>query len=64
MSMNIFKRFLLSRYFTWLSVFLIVFCISSVLLLDVKHPLYIFSIGCGFLVFILQRYRKALLNKS
>lgn len=62
--MNVFKRFLLSRYFTWLSVFLIVFCISSVLLLDVKHPLYLFSIGCGLLVFILQRYRKNLKGQA
>lgn len=62
--MNSFKRFLISRYFTFLSVFLITFCIASVVLLDVKHPLYIFSIGCGLLVFFLQRYRKSLLNKS
>lgn len=60
--MNVFKRFLVSRYFTWLSVFLIIFCISSVLLLNVKHPLYIFSIVCGLLVFVLQRYRKSLLK--
>lgn len=57
-----FKQFLVSRYFTWLSVFLIIFCISSVLLLHVKHPLYIFSIVCGLLVFVLQRYRKSLLK--
>lgn len=62
--MDTFKRFLMSRYFTYLSVFLIVFSITSVLLLDIKHPLYIFSIGCGIIVFILQRYRKSLMKKS
>lgn len=62
--MSLFKRFIISRYFTFLSVFLIIFSMSSVLLLDVKHPLYIFSIGCGLAVFLLQRYRKNLLKDS
>jgi hypothetical protein len=61
--MNLFKRFLLSRYFIYIAVFLIIFCIASVLLLDVRHPLYIFSIGCGLAVFFLQNYRKKLLRK-
>ena len=56
------KRFIVSRYFTFISIFLIIFSISSVLLLDVKHPLYFFSIGCGLVVFLLQRYRKSLLK--
>lgn len=60
--MNLLKRFVLSRYFTFISVFLIIFSISSVLLLDVKHPLYIFSIGCGLGLFLLQRYKKNLLK--
>ncbi|HEY1010695.1 hypothetical protein [Daejeonella sp.] len=62
--MNAFQRFLTSRFFTFLAVFLIVFCIASVLLLDVTHPLYIFSIGCGLAIFFLQRYRKKLLGGS
>ncbi len=62
--MSLFKRFLLSRYFTFISVFLIIFCIASVLLLDVRHPLYIFSIGCGIGIFLLQRYKKNLLKNN
>lgn len=61
--MELFKRFITSRYFTFLAIFLIIFCISSVILLDVNHPLYLFSIGCGLLVFLLQRYRKSLLKE-
>lgn len=60
--MDLFKRFITSRYFTFLSIFLIIFSISSVILLDVKHPLYLISIGCGLIVFVLQRYRKSLLK--
>lgn len=61
--MDILKRFLVSRYFIYLAVFLITFCIASVILLDVRHPLYIFSIGCGLLVYFIMRYRKKLLGK-
>lgn len=59
--MDRFKGFLLSKYFTFLSIFLIIFCITSVLLLDVRHPLYLVSIVTGLTVFLLQRYRKRLL---
>lgn len=62
--MNRFQRFLISRYFTFLSVFLISFCIFSVIILDTKHPLYIFALICGVAVFILQRYRKTLIKRS
>ncbi len=58
--MNSFKKFILSSYFTFLTVFLIIFCLTSVLLLNPEHPLYLFSIGCGLLVFILQKYKKKL----
>ena len=58
------KRFFLSRYFIYLAVFLIIFCIASVLLLDVMHPLYIFSIGCGLAVYLLLGYRKKLLEQK
>lgn len=61
--MGVLKRFLVSSYFVYLAVFLIVFCIASVILLDVKHPLYIFSIGCGLIVYFLMNYRKKLLSK-
>lgn len=60
--MDVFKRFIMSRYFTFLSIFLIIFSISSIILLDVKHPLYLISIACGLVVFMLQRYRKSLLK--
>lgn len=61
--MDVFKRFLLTRYFIYLAIFLIAFCIASVILLDVRHPLYVFSIGCGLLVYFLMRYRKKLLER-
>jgi len=62
--MNIFKRFLLSRYFIWLTIFLIVFCLSSVLLLDSGHPLYVIAFVCAPIIFFLQRYRKTLKEKA
>lgn len=61
--MNSFQRFLISRNFTFLSVFMIFFCVVSLLLLNIYHPLYMFSILCGVVVFILQRYRKSLLKR-
>lgn len=62
--MSIFKQFLLSIYFIWLTIFLIVFCLSSVILLKADHPLYIFSMICAPVLFLLQRYRKALKRKT
>lgn len=62
--MNVLKRFLLSIYFIWLTIFLIVFCLSSVILLKADHPLYIFSMVCAPVLFLLQRYRKALKSKT
>jgi len=62
--MNSFQRFLISRNFTFLSVFMVFFCLFAVIILDADHPLYIFSIICGIAIFIMQRYRKALLKRS
>jgi len=62
--MNVFKQFLLSIYFIWLTIFMIVFCLSSVILLKADHPLYIFSMVCAPGLFLLQRYRKALKSKT
>jgi len=62
--MNSFQRFVLSRTFTFLSVFVIFFCLFAVVLLDVNHPLYITSIICGVAVFAMQQYRKKLLKES
>ena len=61
--MNSFQRFVLSRSFTFLSVFVIFFCLFAVVLLDVRHPLYIASIICGIAVFLMQQYRKKLLKR-
>lgn len=55
-----FDQFLLSRYFTFISIFLVVFCIISVLVLNSSHPLYWGSFIMGIILFILQRYRKKL----
>ncbi len=62
--MDIFKRFLVSIYFIWLSIFLIVFCLSSVILLKPDHPLYIFAMVCAPILFLMQRYRKSLKAKE
>lgn len=55
-----FDQFLLSRYFTFISIFLIVFCLTSVLVLNSNHPLYLGSFIMGIILFVLQRYRKKL----
>ncbi|OYZ32175.1 MAG: hypothetical protein B7X86_04860 [Sphingobacteriales bacterium 17-39-43] len=62
--MNIFKQFLLSRYYLWLTIFLIIFCLTSVILLDPAHPLYITAFICAPLIYLLQRYRKYLIKNS
>lgn len=62
--MNMFKKFLLSRYFLWLTIFLIIFCLTSVILLDPGHPLYILAFICAPIIYLLQRYRKHLIKNS
>lgn len=62
--MNAFKRFLLSRNFTFISVIMILFSIISVILLDQRHPLYMFAIVSAIVIFGLQQYRKILVKKS
>ena len=54
------QNFVLSRLFAFLSVFLIIFCIISLLILEPNHPLYIFSLACGLIIFGLQIYGKYL----
>ena len=62
--MNGFKRFLISRNFTFISVIMILFSILSIVLLDQRHPLYLFAIVSGIIIFCLQQYRKVLIKKS
>lgn len=62
--MNGFKRFLMSRNFTFISVIMILFSILSIVLLDQRHPLYLFAIVSGIIIFGLQQYRKVLIKKS
>ena len=58
--MNSFQRFLISRNFAFLSVFMIFFCLFAVIILEADHPLYIFALICGVALFIMQQYRKKL----
>ncbi len=60
--MNWLQRLVLSTYFAYLAVFLIVFCIAALLLLKPSHPVFRFSIICGIVIFILQRYRKSIVT--
>jgi len=62
--MNSFQRFVVSRNFTFLAVFVIFFCLFAVILLEVDHPLYIASLVLGIAVFLMQQYRKKLLKRS
>jgi hypothetical protein len=62
--MNGFKRFLISRNFTFLAVFMIFFSILTVALLDRSHPLYLFAIVSAVVIFCLQQYRKHLMKNS
>jgi len=62
--MKVFKKFIVSPYCNYLIIFLIVFCLSSVLLLDAKHPLYTTSLIAAPLIFILQQYRKSQIKAS
>ncbi|HUH33790.1 MAG TPA: hypothetical protein VLZ28_07530 [Daejeonella sp.] len=61
--MNTFQRFLISRNFAFLAVFMVFFCLFAVIILDADHPLYLFALGCGVALFLMQRYRKTLLKR-
>jgi len=62
--MNAFKKFLTSTYYNYLTIFLIAFCLFSVLIFEPGHPLYVFSFLCAPVILILQQYRKNLIKKS
>ena len=62
--MNSFQRFVTGRNFSFLSVFMIFFCLFAVIILDAKHPLYTFALVCGIVVFALQQYRKVLNKRN
>jgi hypothetical protein len=62
--MNGFQRFLTSRNFSFISVFMIFFSIITILTLDSKHPLYTFALVSAIVVFLLQQYRKYLIKRS
>lgn len=61
--MNSFQRFLISRNFAFLAVFMIFFCLFAVIILDADHPLYILALIGGVVLFIMQQYRKRLLKR-
>jgi len=62
--MNSFQRFLISRNFTFLAVFMIFFSIITIVALDSRHPLYIFALVSAIVIFLLQQYRKILIRRS
>jgi len=58
------KKILLSRNFIFLAVFVIIFCIIALLMLDRNHPLYLISLGAGIIVAFLLQLRKRWANAS
>jgi len=62
--MSGFKKFLLSPYYIYFILFMIAFCLFSILIFEAGHSLYIFSILFAPIILILQQYRKKLIKKS
>lgn len=51
-------RLIKHPYFSYLYVFVVVFCLICLLALPQGHPLTTYAVIVGILMFVLQRYRK------
>jgi len=62
--MNKFQKIIVHPYFSYLYVFVILFCIISLLVLPPGHPLITYAVAAGIVLFVLHRYRKHLLRSK
>ncbi|MBK1438509.1 hypothetical protein JHJ32_00790 [Parapedobacter sp. ISTM3] len=51
-------------YFSYVYLFVVVFCIICLLVLPQGHPLTTGAVAVGLALFVLHRYRKYLLRKQ
>ena len=58
------QKLIIHPYFSYVYVFVIVFCIISLLVLRHGHPLTTCAVIAGLLMFGLHRYRKYLLKRG
>lgn len=63
--MNKFQKLIIHPYFSYLYLFVVVFCIICLLTLPQGDSLTTYAVAAGLALFVLQRYRKYLLaNKK
>ncbi len=63
--MNKFQKLIIHPYFSYLYLFVVVFCIICLLVLPQGDSLTTYAVSTGLVLFILHRYRKYLLaNKK
>ncbi|SEL78184.1 hypothetical protein [Parapedobacter koreensis] len=60
--MNKLQRIITHPYFSYLYVFVVVFCIIALLVLPQGHPLITCAVSIGLILFVVHRYRKYLLK--
>jgi len=58
------KQLIKHPYFSYLYLFVVVFCLICLLVLPTGHPLTTGAVIAGVLMFVLHRYRRTLLNRS
>ena len=63
MAMNKLHQIITHPYFSYAYVFVIIFCIISLLFLPQGHPIVPYAVVIGVIMFGLHRYRRQLLKK-
>ena len=57
------QKIIIHPYFSYLYVFVVIFCVISLLILPQGHPLTTYAVALGLVMFALHRYRKYLLKR-
>lgn len=61
--MNKLQKIIIHPYFSYLYVFVVIFCIICLLVLPQGHPLMTYAVSAGLAMFVLHRYRRYLLSR-
>jgi len=61
--MNQIKRILLSPYFVYVYLFLIVILFVTIFTVDKQHPIQTYVLPIAVVLFCIQQYRKILIRK-
>lgn len=61
-AMNKFQKIITHPYFSYLYVFVVIFCLISLLVLPQGHPVIQYAVAGGIVLFALHQYRKYLLK--